>query len=45
MKTLIKGVAKDDNVARISVVGLDDTPGIALKLFNKLDYVTYVEEV
>ena len=35
-KTLIKGVAKDVNVARISVVGLDDTPGVAFKLFNKL---------
>lgn len=35
-KTLIKGVAKDTNVARISVVGLDDTPGVAFKLFNKL---------
>ncbi len=35
-KTLIKGVAKDNNVARISVVGLDDTPGVAFKLFNKL---------
>ena len=35
-KTLIKGVAKDNNVARISIVGLDDTPGIAFKIFNKL---------
>ena len=35
-KTLIKGVAKDNNVARISVVGLQDTPGVAFKLFNKL---------
>ncbi len=35
-KTLIKGVAKDSNVARISVVGLEDTPGVAFKLFNKL---------
>lgn len=35
-KTLIKGVAKDNNVARISIVGLQDTPGIAFKLFNKL---------
>ena len=35
-KTLIKGVAKDSNIARISVVGLEDTPGIAFKLFNKL---------
>ena len=35
-KTLIRGVAKDTNVARISVIGLRDTPGIAFKLFNKL---------
>ena len=35
-KTLIKGVAKDNNVTRISVIGLQDTPGIAFKLFNKL---------
>ncbi len=35
-KTLIKGVAKDNNVACVSVVGLQDTPGIAFKLFNKL---------
>ncbi len=35
-KTLIKGVAKDNNVASISVVGLQDTPGVAFKIFNKL---------
>ena len=35
-KTLIKGVAKDNNVTRISIVGLQDTPGIAFKIFNKL---------
>ena len=35
-KTLIRGVAKDTNVSRISVVGLEDAPGIAFKLFNKL---------
>ncbi len=35
-KTLIRGVAKDNNVACISVVGLEDTPGVAFKLFNKL---------
>ncbi len=35
-KTLIKGVAKDDNIARVSIVGLQDTPGIAFKIFNKL---------
>ena len=35
-KTLIRGVAKDNNVACISIVGLQDTPGIAFKVFNKL---------
>ena len=35
-KTLIKGVAKDNNVASISVVGLKDAPGIAFKIFNKV---------
>lgn len=35
-KTLIRGVAKDSNVATISVVGLQDTPGVAFKIFNKL---------
>ena len=35
-KMLIRGVAKDNNVSRISIVGLEDTPGIAFKLFNKL---------
>ncbi len=35
-KTLIRGVAKDTHVMRISVVGLQDTPGVAFKLFNKL---------
>ena len=35
-KTLIRGVAKDSNVATISVVGLQETPGVAFKIFNKL---------
>ena len=35
-KTLIRGVAKDNNVACISIVALEDTPGIAFKIFNKL---------
>lgn len=35
-KTLIRGVAKDCNVATVSVVGLNDTPGTAFKIFNKL---------
>ncbi len=35
-KTLIRGAAKDNNVASISIVGLQDTPGVAFKIFNKL---------
>ena len=35
-KTLIRGVAKDTNVASISVIGLSDRPGTAFKIFNKL---------
>ena len=34
--TLIRGVAKDNNVASIAIVGLQDTPGVAFKIFNKL---------
>ncbi len=35
-KMLIKGVAKDDDVVRISVVGLPDKPGIAFRIFSML---------
>lgn len=35
-KLLIKGVAKDENVARIALIGLPDTPGIAFKIFSLL---------
>lgn len=35
-KLLIRGVAKDNHVARISVIGLSDTPGIAFRIFNQL---------
>lgn len=33
---LISGVAKDKNTARIAVIGLEDQPGVAFKLFNHL---------
>ena len=33
---LIKGVAKDDNVARVMIVGLPDEPGIAFKIFSRV---------
>lgn len=35
-KMLISGVAKDTDVARISVTGIPNNPGLAFKLFSKL---------
>ena len=35
-KSHISGVAKDKNVARLALVGLEDTPGIAFKIFSLL---------
>ena len=35
-KMLIKGVAKDDSVARVSIVSLPDSPGIAFKVFSRV---------
>ena len=35
-KMLISGVAKDNEVARISVVGVPNNPGFAFKLFSRL---------
>ena len=35
-KMLVRGVTKDTDVARISLVGLSDTPGVAFKVFDKL---------
>lgn len=35
-KMLVKGVAKDSNVARIAIVGVPDVPGIAFKIFSLL---------
>ena len=35
-KMLISGVAKDTDVARISVIGVPNIPGIAFKMFSKL---------
>ena len=32
----ISGVAKDKNIARLALVGLEDTPGIAYKIFSLL---------
>lgn len=35
-KMLIKGVTKDDEIARISILSLPDRPGIAFKIFSAL---------
>lgn len=35
-KSYISGVAKDKNIARLALVGLQDTPGIAYKVFSLL---------
>ena len=35
-KMLISGVAKDTDVARISVIGVPDEPGLAFKMFSRL---------
>jgi len=35
-KMLIRGVARDNDVARISVIGVPDVPGVAFKIFSLL---------
>ena len=35
-KMLIRGVARDNDVARISIIGVPDQPGIAFKIFSQL---------
>lgn len=35
-KMLVSGVTSDKNTARIAVIGLEDQPGVAFKLFNHL---------
>lgn len=35
-KMLVRGVTKDTDVARISIIGVPDVPGIAFKIFSKL---------
>lgn len=35
-KSHISGVAKDKNIARLALVGLEDAPGIAFKIFSLL---------
>ena len=35
-KMLIRGIARDNDVARIAIMGLEDKPGIAFKVFSLL---------
>lgn len=35
-KMLVRGVTKDTDVARVSVINLPDIPGVAFKMFSKL---------
>jgi aspartate kinase len=35
-KMLISGIAKDNDVARISIIGVPDKPGLPFKIFSKL---------
>lgn len=35
-KMLVRGVTKDLDVARISIIGVPDVPGVAFKIFGKL---------
>jgi len=35
-KMLVRGVTKDTDTARISVIGVPDVPGVAFKIFSKL---------
>ncbi len=35
-KMLVRGVTRDNDCARVSLCGVDDTPGIAFKVFSKL---------
>ncbi len=35
-KMLIRGVARDNDVSRLSIIGIKDTPGMAFKIFSGL---------
>ena len=35
-KMLVRGVTRDNNVARVAIVGVEDQPGIAFKIFSLL---------
>lgn len=44
-KMLVTGVAKDTRVARISVIGLEDVPGVAFKLFSLMGQKNIVVDI
>ena len=44
-KMLVTGVAKDTNVARISVNGLEDVPGVAFRLFSLMGQKNIVVDI
>lgn len=44
-KMLVTGVAKDTNVARISVMGLEDVPGVAFRLFSLMGQKNIVVDI
>lgn len=44
-KMLVTGVAKDTNVARISVIGLEDVPGVAFRLFSLMGQKNIVVDI
>jgi aspartate kinase len=35
-KMLVRGVARDSNIARIALIGIEDKPGMAFKVFSSL---------
>ena len=44
-KMLVTGVAKDTRVARISVIGLEDVPGVAFRLFSLMGQKNIVVDI
>ena len=44
-KMLVTGVAKDTNVARISVIGIEDVPGVAFRLFSLMGQKNIVVDI
>ena len=44
-KMLVTGEAKDTRVARISVIGLEDVPGVAFKLFSLMGQKNIVVDI